>query len=85
MNRTTFTFHRIVQEAGDYVHLNNSVDNTINENHTSSYREVKIGKTLYCVTSIYMGEKELGPTLEKLAVRHVLNEMDSKAKQWLRT
>jgi len=48
-----------------------------------SYREVTIGKTLYQVTSIFTGEKELGPTLEKLAVRHVLDEMDDRAKERL--
>jgi len=50
----------------------------------TSYREVKIGKTLYRVTSVFTGEKELGSTLEKLAVRHVLDEMDGRAKELLR-
>ncbi|MDR2531573.1 MAG: hypothetical protein LBC82_01880 [Oscillospiraceae bacterium] len=45
-------------------------------NNTSSYREVKIGKTLYLIYSSFTGEKELGSTLEKLAVRHVLDEME---------
>ena len=52
--------------------------------HTTSYREVLIGKTLFRVTSVYKGEKELGAALEKLAVRHVLDEMDGKAKELLR-
>ena len=51
---------------------------------TSSYREVKIKNTLYCVSSIFTGEKELGPTLEKLAAQHVLDEMDGRAKELLR-
>ncbi len=42
--------------------------------HTS-YREVKIGKTLYRVTSIFTGEKDLGKTLENLAVRGAISEM----------
>jgi len=46
----------------------------------TTYREVKIGRTLYRVTSVYTGEKELGPTLEKLAAQHVLDEMDGRAK-----
>ena len=41
----------------------------------SSYREVKIGKTLYRVTSVFNGEKELGGTLEKLAAQHIINEI----------
>ena len=36
---------------------------------TTSYKEVKIGKTIYRVTSFFSGEKELGKTLEQLAVR----------------
>ena len=50
----------------------------------TSYREVMIGRTLYRVTSVFKGEKELGSTLEKLAVRHVLDEMDGRAKELLR-
>lgn len=52
--------------------------------YPSSYREVKKGKTLYCVTSVFTGEKELGPTLEKLAARKVLEEMDARTKETLR-
>ena len=33
----------------------------------TSYKEVKIGKTIYRVTSFFSGEKELGKTLEQLA------------------
>jgi hypothetical protein len=55
-----------------------------NNGYPTSYREKKIGKTLFCVTSEYTGEKELGPTLEKLAVQHVLDAMDSRAKELLR-
>lgn len=36
---------------------------------TTSYKEVKIGKTIYRVTSFFSGEKELGKTLEQLAIR----------------
>lgn len=50
---------------------------------TSSYREVKVKGTLYCVTNIFTGEKELGSTLEKLAVQHILDAMDDKEKQLL--
>lgn len=52
--------------------------------YPTSYREVKIGRTVYCVTSVFTGEKELGPTLERLAVRRVLDEMDAAAKNILR-
>ena len=50
----------------------------------TTYHEKKIGRTLYCVTSVFLGQKELGATLEKLAVQRVLSEMDSKAKELLR-
>lgn len=64
---------------------NDSVHETAdNKKLPSSYREVVIGKTLYCVTSVFSGEKELGPTLEKLAAQHVLDEMDDRAKKLLR-
>ena len=50
----------------------------------SAYREVKIGKTLYRVTSVFTGEKKLGPTLERLAAQRVLDEMNGLAKQSLK-
>ncbi len=44
---------------------------------TSSYKEVKIGNTIYRVTSVFTGEKDLGKTLEQLAVRHAMAELTS--------
>ena len=41
---------------------------------TTSYKEIKIGNTLYRVTSVFSGEKYLGKTLEDLAVRRALAE-----------
>ena len=41
---------------------------------TSSYNEVRIGKTIYRVTSFFSGEKDLGKTLEQLAVRRAMSE-----------
>ncbi len=41
---------------------------------TSSYKEVRIGKTIYRVTSFFSGEKDLGRTLEQLAVRRAMSE-----------
>ena len=40
----------------------------------SSYKEVRIGKTIYRVTSFFSGEKDLGKTLEQLAVRRAKSE-----------
>lgn len=40
----------------------------------ASYKEVRIGKTLYRVTSVFSGEKDLGRTLEQLAVRRAMTE-----------
>ena len=48
-----------------------------NQPSTSSYREVKIGNTLYRVTSVFTGEKDLGKTLEQLAVRRAMTELSS--------
>ena len=41
---------------------------------TTSYKEVKIGKTVYRVTSFFSGEKDLGKTLEQLAIRRAMSE-----------
>lgn len=41
---------------------------------TSSYKEGRIGKTIYRVTSFFSGEKDLGKTLEQLAVRRAMSE-----------
>lgn len=41
----------------------------------TSYKEVMIGKTLYRVTSIFTGEKDLGKTLEQLAIRRAMVEL----------
>ena len=48
-----------------------------NQTSPSSYREVKIGNTLYRVTSVFTGEKDLGKTLEQLAVRRAMTELSS--------
>lgn len=42
---------------------------------TSSYKEVQIGKTLYRVTSVFLGEKDLGKALEDLAIRKAMIEI----------
>ena len=41
----------------------------------ASYKEVRIGKTLYRVTSVFSGEKDLGRTLEQLAVRRAMTDV----------
>ena len=50
----------------------NEQTNTITR---TSYKEVKIGNTLYRVTSVFIGEKDLGETLENLAVRRAMAEL----------
>ena len=37
-----------------------------------AYREIKVGRTLYRVTSIYKGEIELNKALEDLTVKRVI-------------
>ena len=41
---------------------------------STSYKEVRIGNTLYRVTSFFSGEKDLGKTLAQLAVRRAMAE-----------
>ena len=59
-------------------------NNVKNKNHQSTYREVEMKGTIYCVTSVFTGEKELGATLEKLAVRKILDEINQKSKELLK-
>ena len=45
---------------------------------TTSYKEVKIGNTIYRVTSVFTGEKDLKKTLEQLAIRRVMAETSAQ-------
>ena len=47
---------------------------------TTSYKEVRIGNTVYRVTSVYTGEKDLKQTLEQLAIRRVMAEITAHPK-----
>lgn len=47
----------------------------------TSYKEIMIGKTLYRITSVFTGEKDLGKTLEQLAVRRAMAELLPDADQ----
>ncbi|MBP5718872.1 MAG: hypothetical protein J6X53_07825 [Abditibacteriota bacterium] len=38
----------------------------------TSYKEKKIGNTIYCITSVYNGEKDLKSALEELAIRSAM-------------
>ncbi len=51
--------------------MNDQTNPSIN----TSYKEVEIGRTLYRVTSVFTGEKDLGETLEQLAVRRAMAEL----------
>lgn len=44
---------------------------------TTSYKEVRIGNTIYRVTSVFTGEKDLGTSLEQLAIRRAMEELAS--------
>jgi hypothetical protein len=57
--------------------LNTIHDTSRVNKHTSSYREVKVGKILYRVTSVFTGEIDLKNALEDLAVRRVLRESEA--------
>ena len=56
------------QCKGDYVMTviknNNPPDNPI-----TTYKEIKIGTTIYCLTSKFEGKKQLNETLKRLAVK----------------
>lgn len=46
----------------------------------TTYREVRIGRTLYRVTSVFKGEIDLKDALEDLTVRRVAREALSSAE-----
>lgn len=48
---------------------------------SASYKEVRIGKTIYRVTSVFSGEKDLARTLEQLAVRRAMSEPEPATAQ----
>jgi hypothetical protein len=41
----------------------------------TSYREVKMGRTVYRVTSVFKGEKDLAQSLEQLAIRKAMTDI----------
>lgn len=43
----------------------------------TSYREMKIGNTIFRITSVYLGQKDLKTTLEQLTVKRVLEELST--------
>ena len=45
----------------------------------ASYKEVTIDNPLYRVTIVFSGENDLGRTLEQLAVRRAMTELDAPA------
>ena len=45
----------------------------------TSYREVQIGRTIYRVTSVFLGEKDLGKTLEQLVIRKAMTDIKAGA------
>ncbi len=51
------------------------MDNQLVQTH--SFKEIKIGKTIYKVTSFFSGEKDLGKTLEQIAIRNTLSDFSS--------
>ncbi len=55
--------------------MNDQTNPSIN----TSYKEVKIGNTLYRVTSVFTGEKDLGETLEQLVLRRAMAELAANA------
>ena len=52
-------------------------DGTINE----TYSKITIGKTTYCLTSVFTGEINAIETLERLAVTKALGEIEEQRKK----
>jgi hypothetical protein len=47
----------------------------------TSYREVKMGRTVFRVTSVFKGEKDLAQSLEQLAIRKAMTDIKGGALQ----
>ena len=69
------------RDSGTYMKIGGAFmqKQAIPKEPVASYKEVRIGKTLYRVTSVFSGEKDLGRTLEQLAVRRAMTELDAPA------
>jgi hypothetical protein len=50
-----------------------------NKPQMRTYGEEKIGKTLYCVTSVYKGEIDFAKAMEDLIVRKILRGEGSES------
>ena len=57
---------------------------TEQNNAITTYKEKKIGNTIYRVTSIFTGEKDLGETLERLAIDRVICDIKKGAEAILK-
>lgn len=55
---------------------------TAGDRFQSTYREVQIGDTCYCLTSRYEGFKDIDKTLERLAVKKVLGRSHAKVTHY---
>jgi hypothetical protein len=47
----------------------------------TTYREVKLGNTVFRVTSVFLGEKDLAKALEQLAIRKAMTDIKGGALQ----
>jgi hypothetical protein len=47
----------------------------------TAYKEVKLGNTTYRVTSVFLGEKDFGKTLEQLAIRKAMTDIKAGTKR----
>lgn len=58
----------------------NSADREKTNQVTTAYHEKEIGKTLYRVTSVYLGKIELSKALEDLTVKKILRDKNVTAQ-----
>jgi hypothetical protein len=52
-----------------------SMEQNTNNTFPTTYKEVKIGRTTYRVTSVFLGEKDLAKSLEQLAIRKAMADI----------
>ena len=58
------------------------MEQTLSDNiFPTTYREVKMGRTVFRVTSVFKGEKDLAKSLEQLAIRKAMTDIKGSALQ----
>jgi hypothetical protein len=70
--------HRTNSKSIKLYRVNKNMPNS--EGTIGTYEEIEVGKTLYCVTSVFTGEIDFKSALEDLIVKQVLQSGENYGK-----